>query len=392
MTRVEILQSSQSNEWFTPLVFPIGFTDHRIKVETVTGKKTQPAHGNAFTDLGCAPDKFEQVFRRFGRCVRIQQIGGLNMVCSPEQARLNGAKSKGATTERGKAIAARNATQHGLLAKQPPLLVTEDLATFEGLVQGLINQYQPENPVEHFLVQQVAMGMLKQYRLWTVEAAIANLEILRAQQQIRFPDRVVPPKIKLSELNDFEETRTPQKTILLQEREVLQGLITDLNDDCSQIQDQGEVKTLAAFENSISENYYHECRTASVWQYQDQLDEWICASWNGTKKRYMADFQEAIARVQRLLELAHQRIAELDHKLGEIATAEQAIQCAQIDSNGMHQQELFSRYQRNINRELYEALAQLEQMRQRRNAGSMGSFGQKSDLSPPVQINSVLTQ
>lgn len=102
--------------------------------------------------------------------------------------------------------------------------------------------------------------------------------------------------------------------------------------------------------------------------------------------------QEAIARVQRLLELAQQRIVEIDHTLREIATAEQAIQQARIDSNGMHQQELFSRYQRNINRELYEALEQLEQMRQRKNGGSMGSFGQKSDLSTPVQVNSFPTQ
>ncbi len=104
------------------------------------------------------------------------------MVASPEICRINGAKSRGPMTPRGKAIAARNAIKHGLLAQQPPLLVTEDLATFEGLIQGLIDQYQPENPVEHFLIQQVAMGMLKQHRLWTVEAAIANIEILKAKQ------------------------------------------------------------------------------------------------------------------------------------------------------------------------------------------------------------------
>jgi hypothetical protein len=35
------------------------------------------------------------------------------MPCSNEQSRLNGAKSRGAITERGKAIASRNATKHG---------------------------------------------------------------------------------------------------------------------------------------------------------------------------------------------------------------------------------------------------------------------------------------
>lgn len=62
----------------------------------------------------------------------------------------------------------------------------------------------PESPVEHFLIQQIAMGMLKQYRLWNVEAAIANIEILKAQNSTRFPDVVTPPKLKLDVINDYQ--------------------------------------------------------------------------------------------------------------------------------------------------------------------------------------------
>lgn len=175
------------------------------------------------------------------------------MVASPEICRINGAKSRGAISPRGKAIAARNATKHGLLAKQPPLLVTEDLATFEGLVQGLIDQYQPETPVEHFLVQQVAMGMLKQYRLWTVEAAIANLSILKAQQA-----NLANPPIGIAAVDEIE----------------------------------------------------------------------------------------------------------------------QGIREARITKQGIQQPEMFDRYQRQINRDLYEALDRLDAIQQRRHRGSMGSFGQ----------------
>lgn len=128
------------------------------------------------------------------------------MVCSAEISRMNGAKSRGAVTEKGKAIASYNAVKHGLLAQKPPLLVTEDLSTFETLVQGLIDYYQPENPVEHFLIQQVAMGMLKQYRLWNVEAAIANIEILKAQRSAKFADVVTPPKLKFDSLNDYHSS------------------------------------------------------------------------------------------------------------------------------------------------------------------------------------------
>lgn len=100
------------------------------------------------------------------------------MVCSPEQAKLNGTRSNGPITERGKAIASRNATKHGLLAKQPPLLVTEDLASFQGLLQGLVDHYQPVGPLEWHWVQTIAMCIQKQHRVWAAEAALGNAQTL----------------------------------------------------------------------------------------------------------------------------------------------------------------------------------------------------------------------
>jgi hypothetical protein len=88
------------------------------------------------------------------------------MVASPEICRANGRKSCGPVTARSKEIAAKNATKHGILAKTPPILVTEDLETFQGIVQGLIDEYQPQGATEHLLIQQVAMGWLRLHRLW----------------------------------------------------------------------------------------------------------------------------------------------------------------------------------------------------------------------------------
>ncbi|MBW4520675.1 MAG: hypothetical protein KME16_13340, partial [Scytolyngbya sp. HA4215-MV1] len=102
------------------------------------------------------------------------------MVASPEICRLNGAKSKGAITPRGKAIAARNAIKHGLLAEQPPILATEDLETFQGLMQSLVNDFQPEGAIEWHLVQTIAMCIQRQNRLWVAEAAIGNAQVLPA--------------------------------------------------------------------------------------------------------------------------------------------------------------------------------------------------------------------
>jgi hypothetical protein len=299
------------------------------------------------------------------------------MVCSPEISRMNGAKSRGAVTQRGKTIASRNATKHGLLAQKPPLLITEDLTTFEELVQGLIDYYQPESPVEHFLIQQVAMGMLKQYRLWNVEAAIANMEILAVQQKVKFPDVVTPPKLKLDAFNDYQEQRTPLKELLQKERGILERLIYDLDYDLAHLEKKSKAETLEAFRDSLGLSYFHENRSAEVYQYQDELNEWLCEICDQPRKKNKADLPEAIARVEKLLVLARQRMVEVKQPLAEMEVTDRAIAQAETASKGLQSPELFTRYQRNINRELYKAIDRLEAIQQQRNSGnSIGSFSQ----------------
>jgi hypothetical protein len=288
------------------------------------------------------------------------------MVSSPEISRLNGRKSRGPRTERGKAIASRNATKHGLLSQGPPLLVTEDLTTFEGMVQSLIEHYQPEGPVEHFLVQQAAMGMLKQYRLWSAEAAIANAEILQAQYVERFPDIVTAPEV-IDTFEKYREKRTPLKEALAKERSILAGLIEDLEFDVAHQQERGEAATLEAFRESIGHNYYHEKRTAAVYECCDEFDEWLCRTWNERRKKHVGDVAEAIAQAEYLVKLARERVAEIDHTLAEMEAMTQAIAQATKASQGVQKPELFTRYQREISRELYEALDRLAEMQQQRN-------------------------
>jgi hypothetical protein len=64
--------------------------------------------------------------------------------------------------------------------------------------------------------------------------------------------------------------------------------------------------------------------------------------------------------------------------MAEIESTEQAIERAEVDCKGMQQQELFSRYQRDVNRELYAALDRLEEIQQRKNGSSIGSFRETS--------------
>ncbi|MBD2346834.1 hypothetical protein [Anabaena subtropica] len=110
------------------------------------------------------------------------------MVANPEICRANGKKSRGPVTQKGKSIASQNSNRHGLLSVNPPLVLGEDLEIFQGCVKSLIDEYQPTTATEKLLVQQVAMGWLKLNRLWQAEAAIANLSILRAEMNFKFPD------------------------------------------------------------------------------------------------------------------------------------------------------------------------------------------------------------
>lgn len=294
------------------------------------------------------------------------------MVCSPEQARLNGAKSNGPKTEQGKAIAASNATKHGLLAKQPPLLVTEDLATFKGLMEGLIDQYQPDNPLEHFLVQQVAMAMVRQYRLWNVEAAIANVAILEAQQKHRFPDRITPPDVN----HHLFTQRTPFSTVLGEEKTLLLKLICDVQYGLTEGFQESKPKALEALNETLKRNHRSAILCTPVRESCGSLAGWLDESWDGRKKRFLPDFQKTKACLAELLELICQRLAEINHAITDNKQLGLDIQQAEIESHGIQQPEMFSRYQRSINRDLHEALDRLEAMRQRKKECSMGSFGQ----------------
>ncbi len=299
------------------------------------------------------------------------------MVCSPEISKTNGTKSQGAVTQRGKAISCRNATKHGLLAQKPPLLITEDLTTFEQLVQGLIDYYQPENPVEQFLIQQIAMGMLKQYRLWNVEAAIANIEILKVQNSTKFPDVVTPPKLKLDVINDYQAQRISLKDLLQKEKKILERLIFALDYDLSSLQEWNKAKTLEAFRDSLGQNYYHENRTFEVYQYQDELIEWLDEICIQPRKKNKADLPETIACIEKLRKLAEQRLVEIEQPLTEMESTESAIALSETTSKQLQPSELFDKYQNNISRELHKAIDRLEAIvTQRNQAVSMGSFSQ----------------
>ncbi len=294
------------------------------------------------------------------------------MVANPETNRLNGRKSRGPVTARGKAIAAKNATKHGILAKAPPILVTEDLETFQGIVQELIDEYQPQRATEHLLIQQVAMGWLRLHRLWRVEAAIANIEVLKVQLNAKFPDLVTPPSRIISD--EYSEKRVPKREALLSERKTLKELVRHFEQDKAQLpekDDPYDFEWLQGVQESSGVAHYYTDRSAEVWQEQDKFDAWI-DPWVrlGEEDERSAGepppVTDIVARFEKLQKLAEQRIQEINEILAELESYTKAIEQAQTASQGIQNPELFARYEKAITSSLYDALDRLQAIQQQR--------------------------
>lgn len=84
-----------------------------------------------------------------------------------EQARINGAKSRGPKTAEGKARSSRNAMRHGLLAKRiMPLLGSDgERQEYEQHLQGLRAEFDPQTQTELNLVETIARDWVRHGRI-----------------------------------------------------------------------------------------------------------------------------------------------------------------------------------------------------------------------------------
>lgn len=313
------------------------------------------------------------------------------MVANPDTSRLNGAKSRGPVTERGRAIAAQNATRHGLLSTKPPLVLGEDLETFQGIVQGLIDEYQPQTPTEQLLIQQVAMGWQRLHRLWGVEAAIANLEMIRLERAAKYP--AVSLTTLIEESGQIHQS--PHSPVVLKaERKAAHELKNAVEEWLYALPKRGSKQWLVSQEGEakvaqlqkILGKFRGKLPVESIppqdsVQFSSSLSsKLIYAGVSlefclGRESRSAGDLREI---AQTVIDGCLSRIEEINAILSDQARLEQAEQQAAIASLAIvPEQELLSRYERHINHTLRQALDRLESIRQqRKQAGSIGSFRQ----------------
>ncbi len=85
-----------------------------------------------------------------------------------QAARANGARSRGPVTPEGKAISARNATRHGMLA-QFVVLPNEDETVFRQLFDMLIERFSPVDDIELSAIEEMAAAHWRSRRVMAIE-------------------------------------------------------------------------------------------------------------------------------------------------------------------------------------------------------------------------------
>src|SRR3982074_2217988 len=92
-----------------------------------------------------------------------------------ETARINGAKSRGPTTDEGKEKSSRNALKHGLTAGNGNILLDcEDPHQFGEILNKFHGMFEPVTLAEKDIVEEMVAARWRIRRMWTIETGLFN--------------------------------------------------------------------------------------------------------------------------------------------------------------------------------------------------------------------------
>jgi len=94
--------------------------------------------------------------------------------------RANAQKPTGPVTPEGKTVAARNATRHGLYARDVILNsphIKEDPVEFDQLIESLKEELRPDTPLQEILIRKIANCLWRCRRATLAETALVNHQL-----------------------------------------------------------------------------------------------------------------------------------------------------------------------------------------------------------------------
>ena len=109
-----------------------------------------------------------------------------------EQARINGAKSRGPTTPEGIQAIVRANTKHGLYSTSATVLDVESQAAFDAIRTATVRHFAPRNEFESHYVEEIADCSWRINRLLAAATAIGNQAIRDFRRST--PGRVTQPE------------------------------------------------------------------------------------------------------------------------------------------------------------------------------------------------------
>ena len=112
-----------------------------------------------------------------------------------QQARINGAKSKGPISIAGKSISSKNSLKHGFAAAINNVIGVEDEADWQPHLAGYRASFLPQCYVEDTLVDQLASINWRQSRLVGLETALIDAQISIQEENVCdiYPDEAENP-------------------------------------------------------------------------------------------------------------------------------------------------------------------------------------------------------
>jgi len=115
-----------------------------------------------------------------------------------EQARINGAKSRGPVTPEGKARSARNGMKHGAYANHAVLLDNEDRHSFQVQLDAYNLRFAPSDLFECRLVHELCTIDWVLVRTRVAEATLLNMEMERQAPELEALDPEFPEAFKIA--------------------------------------------------------------------------------------------------------------------------------------------------------------------------------------------------